>query len=240
MIDTPEGKKDKVYFAGPLFTHSELISNKLIADVLSKRSYKNLNGNDVAIHVHLPQDAEYPDMRGNTIKNQNYFDIMTSDLAIFNFNGTELDSGTVAEFMFAKSLDIPSVLFRTDFRKAGDQEEDPWNLMVSGFPRTKGLVINAMSLFKEKNCQYVPTINEICRLLLEKISEVAIDDFVHKTSPEYLYAYMFAAKTLGKDFINYIESLNPSETSSEAIIDNIMKCKSPALFPVYFPGKEDF
>jgi hypothetical protein len=36
---------------------------------------------------------------------------------LFLYNGTELDSGTVVEFMFSKFADIPSVIVRTDFRK---------------------------------------------------------------------------------------------------------------------------
>ena len=70
-----------------------------------------------------------------------------SDLAVFNFDGTELDSGTVVEFMLAKFADIPSVLLRSDLRAAGDQgsvKKDPWNLMASFYPRTE--VVRALSL----------------------------------------------------------------------------------------------
>ncbi len=72
---------------------------------------------------------------------------MECDLCIFNFDGTELDSGTVVEFMFAKLLDIPAVLLRTDFRAGGDQEHDQWNLMCSGYPRSESLIINAMQAY---------------------------------------------------------------------------------------------
>jgi hypothetical protein len=76
--------------------------------------------------------------------------LLGCDLGLFNYDGPELDSGTVVEFMFAKFADIPSVLLRTDFRGAGDQLEggDPWNLMSSFYPRTKVVVLNAMAIYQ--------------------------------------------------------------------------------------------
>ena len=73
------------------------------------------------------------------IRNQDLKQVMACDLALFNFDGTDLDSGTVVEFMMAKVLDIPSVLLRSDFRASGDQERegDDWNLMCSFYPRSK-------------------------------------------------------------------------------------------------------
>jgi hypothetical protein len=51
--------------------------------------------------------------------------------------------------MFAKFADIPSLLLRTDFRRAGDQGDDPWNLMLSFYPRTRTLCLNSMEIYKE-------------------------------------------------------------------------------------------
>jgi len=53
----------------------------------------------------------------------------------------------MAEFMLAKFADIPTVLLRTDFRKAGDNPHDPWNLMLSDYPRTEKVVLNAMDVY---------------------------------------------------------------------------------------------
>jgi hypothetical protein len=67
-------------------------------------------------------------------------------MAIFNFDGANLDSGTVVEFIYAKMLDIPCVLLRTDFRSAGEgnADQDPWNLMASHWPRSKVLKLHGM------------------------------------------------------------------------------------------------
>jgi hypothetical protein len=53
--------------------------------------------------------------------------------------------------MFAKALDIPAVVLRTDFRNSGDQNRsgDPWNLMCSGYPRTKVFTLNGMAWYQE-------------------------------------------------------------------------------------------
>ena len=77
-------------------------------------------------------------------------EVVKADLILLNFDGTELDSGTVIEFLFAKALDIPAVFLRSDFRSAGDQERgDPWNLMCSGYPRTRTIKLNSMVWYQE-------------------------------------------------------------------------------------------
>ena len=52
--------------------------------------------------------------------------------------------------MVAKMLDIPSVVVRTDFRAGGDSRLDPWNLMVSGYPRTKILLADAIARYQNE------------------------------------------------------------------------------------------
>lgn len=96
---------------------------------------------------HLPQDFEMRGLNPHVIRDQDILALFESDLAVFNFDGTELDSGTVVEFMLAKFADIPSVLLRSDLRAAGDQgsiKKDPWNLMASFYPRTE--VVRALTL----------------------------------------------------------------------------------------------
>src|SRR5271157_2971424 len=61
--------------------------------------------------------------------------LVGSDLALFSFDGPDLDSGTVAEFMLAKFADIPSVILRSDRRGASDRSPQ-WNPMANYFPRT--------------------------------------------------------------------------------------------------------
>ncbi|MDA0768759.1 MAG: nucleoside 2-deoxyribosyltransferase [Chloroflexi bacterium] len=134
-----------IYFAGELFDHKDLIGNALLASHIEQVS----NGKYRCV---LPQDLEQTSARAAQIRNQDLKTLMECDLAIFNFDGTELDSGTVVEFMYAKMLDTPCVILRSDFRRSGDQdgENDDWNLMASFYPRTQKLQFNAMQWYQEE------------------------------------------------------------------------------------------
>ena len=133
-----------VYFAGDLFDHKHLAGNELLAGAVNRRS-----GGRYACVV--PQDLEQATKRMVDIRNQDLMQVMACDLGLFNFDGTDLDSGTVVEFMMAKMLDIPSVLLRSDFRASGDQERegDDWNLMCSFYPRSRKVQFNAMAWYQE-------------------------------------------------------------------------------------------
>ncbi|MYK99823.1 MAG: hypothetical protein F4014_13800 [Gemmatimonadetes bacterium] len=126
-----------VYFAGDLFDHKHLAGNELLAGAVDRRS----GGRYACV---LPQDLEQATGRMVDIRNQDLMQVMACDLGLFNFDGTDLDSGTVVEFMMAKMLDIPSVLLRSDFRASGDQERegDDWNLMCSFYPRSRKVQLN--------------------------------------------------------------------------------------------------
>ncbi|MDE2846593.1 MAG: nucleoside 2-deoxyribosyltransferase [Gemmatimonadota bacterium] len=133
-----------VYFAGDLFDHKHLAGNELLARAVDRRS----GGGYACV---LPQDLEQASERMVDIRNQDLMQVMACDLGLFNFDGTDLDSGTVVEFVMAKMLDIPSVLLRSDFRASGDQERegDPWNLMCSFYPRSRTVQFNAMAWYQE-------------------------------------------------------------------------------------------
>ncbi len=133
-----------VYFAGELFDHKHLIGNAILAEAIERES----NGRYTCI---VPQHLEQATERAVDIRNQDLKQVMASDLGLFNFDGTDLDSGTVVEFMVAKFLDIPSVILRSDFRSSGDQDKDgdAWNLMCSFYPRVRTLGFNAMSWYQE-------------------------------------------------------------------------------------------
>ncbi|MXW03570.1 MAG: nucleoside 2-deoxyribosyltransferase [Gemmatimonadetes bacterium] len=133
-----------VYFAGDLFDHKHLAGNELLAGAVDRRS----EGRYACV---LPQDLEQASERMVDIRNQDLMQVMACDLGLFNFDGTDLDSGTVVEFMMAKMLDIPSVLLRSDFRASGDQERegDDWNLMCSFYPRSRKVQFNAMAWYQE-------------------------------------------------------------------------------------------
>ena len=133
-----------VYFAGDLFDHKHLAGNAILAEAIDRRSA----GRYACV---VPQDLEQAAARMVDIRNQDLKQVMACDLGLFNFDGTDLDSGTVVEFMMAKMLDIPSVLLRSDFRASGDQERegDDWNLMCSFFPRARTVQFNAMAWYQE-------------------------------------------------------------------------------------------
>ncbi len=121
------------YFAGELFSHKHLLGNAYLA----KEIFDQSNGQFIAV---LPQDLELRSREPQDIRDNDILGLLQCDLALFNYDGPELDSGTVVEFMFAKFADIPAVILRTDFRSGGDQKGDPWNLMTSFYPRTETIV----------------------------------------------------------------------------------------------------
>jgi nucleoside 2-deoxyribosyltransferase len=130
-----------VYFAGELFNAKHLAGNARLAAAIEHRS----NQQFVCV---LPQTMESRKEGAHFIRDEDLEHLICSDIAIFNFDGSEIDSGTVVEFMVAKFADVPALLLRTDFRRGGDQGHDPWNLMLSFYPRTKTCCLDSMALYK--------------------------------------------------------------------------------------------
>ncbi len=127
-----------VYLGGELFSLKHLIGNAWLAEAIYEKSHGRFR-------CVLPQDfTELRGRSGRAIRDFNLRALVASDLALFNFDGTDLDSGTVIEFMTAKFADVPSVLVRTDIRNAGDHRDEPWNLMASYFPRTATVVVPSL------------------------------------------------------------------------------------------------
>ncbi|TAG32408.1 MAG: nucleoside 2-deoxyribosyltransferase [Verrucomicrobia bacterium] len=133
-----------VYFAGELFSAKHLLGNACLAEAIHQKS----RGRYLS---RLPQDFELRGTHPHLIRDTDLRALLECDLAVFNFDGPELDSGTVVEFMSAKFADLPCVIVRSDFRAAGDQGpgRDPWNLMASFYPRTVSVPINALALYKK-------------------------------------------------------------------------------------------
>lgn len=167
-----EKKIYKVYFAGGLFSSKDLIGNKLVAEAIMRISgkYKCL----------LPQDLEQRRATPKEIRDDDIKSVLDCDLGIFNYDGTELDSGTVVEYMLAKFADKPALLLRTDFRGGGDQtygeDAHPWNLMTSFFPRTRVLILDSMKEYKiflrdglfdtQKYCEH------LARMIIKELDEL--------------------------------------------------------------------
>ncbi len=127
-----------VYLAGELFSLKHLIGNAWLAEAIYEKSHGRFRGV-------LPQDfTELRGRSGRAIRDANLRALIACDVALFNFDGPDLDSGTVVEFMAAKFADLPAVLLRTDIRNAGDHRAEPWNLMVSYFPRTASVVLPSL------------------------------------------------------------------------------------------------
>ncbi|MBO5255499.1 MAG: nucleoside 2-deoxyribosyltransferase [Opitutales bacterium] len=169
-----------IYFAGDLFDTKDLLGNAVLAEAINKVSrgkYKCV----------LPQDLLQDKMNPKGIRDSDILNLLSSDIAIFNFDGSELDSGTVVEFMFAKFADIPALQLRTDFRNGGDcisdneHENDevypPWNLMASFYPRTEVLPINSAyeySLVKGENSviRMMQTIENIAKKIVKCLDKL--------------------------------------------------------------------
>ena len=130
-----------VYFAGELFNAKHLSGNAALAAAIQRKSGGR-------IRCVLPQTLESREEGAHFIRDEDLEHLISSDLALFNFDGSEIDSGTVVEFMVAKFADIPSILLRTDFRRGGDQGQDPWNLMLSFYPRTETCCLDSMAFYK--------------------------------------------------------------------------------------------
>jgi nucleoside 2-deoxyribosyltransferase len=129
------------YFAGELFDAKHLMGNAYLAAEILKNS-------EGRFRPVLPQDLEQRSLHPHDIRDEDLLALLESDLALFHFDGSELDSGTVVEFMIAKFADIPSVIVRSDFRASGDQVDHPWNLMVSFYPRTEVVIVDALRSYK--------------------------------------------------------------------------------------------
>jgi len=178
-----------VYFAGALFNHKDLVGNLAIAQALETES-------DGTIKCCLPQEASKHvafsssrDIRDHCIQS-----LLECDMAIFNFDGADLDSGTVAEFMIAKMLDIPCVVLRTDFRSAGDQEEkaDQWNLMCSGYPRSITVSGNIMALYNTHGIHDMYTI--LGQTLVFALGKAFEQTTIFDSEKELLKAYRHVIK----------------------------------------------
>lgn len=132
-----------VYLAGELFSLKHLVGNAAIAEAIYERSHGKYR-------CMLPQD--FTELRGRSaraIRDANLRALLGCDLALFHFDGPDLDSGTVVEFMYAKFADIPALLLRTDIRNAGDYRSEPWNLMASGFPRTVSVIVPSLFDYRD-------------------------------------------------------------------------------------------
>ena len=137
----------KVYFAGDLFDAKDLGGNLMLASAIER-----ISGNRYKIMLPQNGECEVFERTSQSIRDADFELLYACDCIVANFDGCDLDSGTVVEFCFAKMADMPAVLLRTDFRDGGDHtlpDGKPWNLMCSHYPRTEVLHINAMQRYHQ-------------------------------------------------------------------------------------------
>jgi len=145
-----------VFFGGELFNLKHIIGNAYLAEAIYEKSH----GRYLCA---LPQDFDPRGTAARTIRDHNIRSLVGCDLALFNFDGPDLDSGTVAEFMFAKFADIPSVVLRSDRRGAGGRSLQ-WNLMLNYFPRTVVVTLDGLAAYKAILRKRQRKIDEVIRL----------------------------------------------------------------------------
>jgi nucleoside 2-deoxyribosyltransferase len=111
----------RVYLAGPLFTAAERLFNARLRDLLAAAGHE----------VWLPQERE-PVATG--VRETFLTDIEGldwSEAVIANMDGPDPDSGTCWECGYAYCKKKKIILFRTDFRRAGEAGLGPYNLMLA-------------------------------------------------------------------------------------------------------------
>jgi nucleoside 2-deoxyribosyltransferase len=110
----------KIYLAGPLFTAAEQEFNRQLGSALQGAGHE----------VWLPQEHEPRERTARAIFEEDVKGMDGADVVVANMDGPDPDSGTCWEcgYAFGKK---PVILFRTDFRQAGDATNAPFNLMMS-------------------------------------------------------------------------------------------------------------
>jgi len=110
-----------IYAAGGMFTQHELATNVFIKEAvwrLSKGRFELL----------LPQSKELRESEMTDlaafIRNADLYQVIKADMLIARFDGLELDTGTVIEFMWAKILGKPTVILRCDSRRSSSADLD--------------------------------------------------------------------------------------------------------------------
>ena len=110
----------KIYLAGPLFTTAEQDFNRRLRHVLERAGHE----------VWLPQEHEPRERSAQAIFETDFAGLDAADVVVANMDGPDPDSGTCWECGYAYRKK-PVIVFRTDFREAGDALGSPFNLMLS-------------------------------------------------------------------------------------------------------------
>ena len=136
-----------IYTAGGLFTQDELATNIMIKEAVWRLS----NGK---FQLFLPQSRELQELDQTDleayIRNTDLLEVVKADILLARFDGLELDSGTVVEYMMAKFLGKPTVILRSDFRSVSFLPLcEPYNSMVKNWSRTIEIHLNSFGIWAE-------------------------------------------------------------------------------------------
>ena len=183
-------KRRIVYWGGDLFDLKDLVGNRMLAEAFEQQAA----GRWQAV---LPQENGSNGERSGSIRDDDMEQLFTADALVANFDGTDLDSGTVAEFCFARFIDIPAVLLRTDFRNHNDTATcpDPWNLMCSGYPRTEVLLYNAM--VEAASAPFDRIMMQLGMRIVHALDRCATTPPVAKTPEDAFFAFRHAVRSAG-------------------------------------------
>lgn len=178
---TPEAPLN-IYFAGDLFTHKDLIGNAMLAEAIA----------DISDHRYcsvLPQNFPAADKSARQLRDEQLRTLIECDLALFNFDGSELEAGAVVAFMTAKFADIPVVILRTDHRGHEAEHAHPWSPMAQFFPRCAVEVVDANSIYENVFQEFPITAvrdilieqrsSEVACTMVRVIAQAVIDAFDH-------------------------------------------------------------
>jgi hypothetical protein len=129
-----------VYLSSELYTLTHLLGNAYLAEAIYERSHGRYL-------CQLPQDREPRVVRPRAVRDHDIRMLLSCDLALFAFDGADIDSSVAVEFMLAKFADIPAVLARSDLRVGGDGPNS-WSLMASYYPRTANVILHGYSAYQ--------------------------------------------------------------------------------------------
>ena len=137
-----------IYAAGGLFTYRELAMNLGLKEAIWEQSSGKYQL--ILPQSEQPEGFENPDV-SIQIRNTDLWHVMRTDLLLAQFDGLELDAGTVAEYMTAKFLAKPTVILRSDSRRMQNAGfDEPYNLMLKNYPRTVVLHIDSLTDYLDR------------------------------------------------------------------------------------------
>ena len=126
----------KIYLAGPLFTTAEQEFNRQLCAAFQQAGHE----------VWLPQEHEPRERTAKAIFDEDVAGLDGADVVVANMDGPDPDSGTCWEIGYAYRKK-PIILYRTDFREAGDAANAPVNLMMTA--SADAVILAALATPKE-------------------------------------------------------------------------------------------